>query len=515
MQNIAGDTPLIFDEYAKIAEFAENHKGLTYLEFDHYTKKQVNLFAIRENFDFAALETALDKISAALPAIKRIFAKPIIRLKDSDAVLSVESVRVINSKTVTHTAVHSELWENVKDGELKPRALMTLQNIDNYVIYENVVFARAVDATCAFLSKNIRLMREMLYACHDMKFNLLEKDDHMEYFLAIGKLHMAYMRDYDKYVVPASRCLSRLLFIESTIKARLGSQVYRKCCKKGGKITLKKTNIFRSHKDYNKIYKLMKWYSEQGIPKDRDDPLKSFIQSKPYTLYCSMITLFGAGHFGFEFDHRHKIDFETLKVSAQSGSWKLAIIKESEHNTEAIRITLLKDRPYSVLIVPTLDQGRAEEALALAKELFDANEYVIAGPECFGNGELYLSVFDIQSFRKIQQILLRAMIYSDEKRDVCPFCGEPLFSSHGLESAFECRSCRTLIKEKICQATKEKYFESSIKNHKNDQTISKDKQIAERQIVGSMHFRNITSLNEKGELVCPKCKKVHITRSNA
>ena len=95
-------------EYASILDFARTHNNLTYVEFDHYTKNEVNLFAIRENFDFDALEDAIDRISAALPAIKRIFAHPIIRLKDSDAILPVESVRVVNSKTVTHTAVHSE-----------------------------------------------------------------------------------------------------------------------------------------------------------------------------------------------------------------------------------------------------------------------------------------------------------------------------------------------------------------------------------------------------------------------
>ena len=496
------------DEYAKIADFAAAHNNITYAEFDHLAEKQVNLFAIRENFDFKTLEDDIDRISAALPAMKRIFAKPIIRLRDTDAILPVESVRVVNSKTVTHTASHSELWDDITRDGLKPRALLTLQNEDNYTIYENVVFAKAVDQALAFCAKNIAVMRDMLYACHDMKFNLLERDDHMEYFLAIGKLHMAYMRDYDKYVLPAQRCLSRLLFIESTLKARLGAQIYKKCRKKSGKISLKKTNIFRNHKDYKRIYLLMKWFLESGADGFSDDMQEIPMQNSAHFTYCSLISLFAAGHFGFDFPRTKKIDFQNLKITANGSPWKLAISAEDGENIRVLRFTLLKDKPYSVVLVPITSQKWADEALSMAKNQFDASEYVAASAEQDGAGGTHLSVFDIQSFRKIQQILLRAMVYADQKRDICPFCKGALEKDVENEGDFECPSCRTQIMSRTCPDTGEGYFATAIKNHKNDLTLSKDKVTSQRQIRSSMHFRNITDIDEHQNATCPRCGHV-------
>ena len=506
----AKNAQALCDEYAKIVDFATAHNNITYAEFDHLAEKQVNLFAIRENFDFAALEESIDRISAALPAIKRIFSKPIIRLRDTDAILPVESVRVINSKTVTHTASHSELWDDITRDGLKPRALLTIQNQDNYAIYENLVFARAIDMTLAFVSKNVAIMRDMLYACHDMKFNLLERDDHIEYFLAIGKLHMAYMRDYDKYVLPAQRCLSKLLFIESTIKARLGAQVYKKCRKKGGKISLKKTNIFKNHKDYKRIYQLMKWYME-AFAKDIDPQEESTpVQDGSHLTYCSLISLFAAGHFGFDFPRTKKIDFESLKVTASSKGWKLAISEESTDELSVLRFTVVKDVPYSVVLVPITDSRFADRALELAKERFEASEYVAASAEQNAQGITYLSVFDIQSFRKIQQIILRAMVYSDKKLDVCPFCRGELTKDPENEDIALCTSCRMQIREQTCPETGKKYFVTAIKNHKSDLVLSKDKVTSQRQLLSVMHFRNITPLDERQSAICPRCGRVHL-----
>lgn len=509
MSDSANTLPFLSDEYAKLVDFANVHNSLTYAEFDLLTKNQVNLFAIRENFDFEALEDTLERISSALPAMKRILSKPIIRLKDTDAILPVESVRVVNSKTVTHTAGHSELWDDITSDGLRPRALLTLQNKDDYTIYENVVLARVIDQTLMLVSKNIRMMRDMLYACHDMKFNLLERDNHIEYFLAIGKLHMAYVRDYDKYVLPAQRCLSKLLFIDSTLRARLGAPVYKKCRKKGGKITLKKTNIFRNHKDYRRIYLLMKWYQESGVQDGRETNVEIPLQNDAYTLFCSMISIFAAGHFGFEFPRTKKIDFHDLRVSAIGDKWKLAISTERSGALTAIRFTLVKDAPYSVILVPITKTDDLRDATELAKAKFEASEYVLATCEqCDGEGA-YLSVFDIQSFRKIQQILLRAMVYSDKKRDICPFCKAELTADPENEGAFECRSCRTLISERTCSDTGEKYFVTAIKNHKSETLFSKDKFTANRQLLSAMHFRNITAIDHKMEIVCPRCKRVH------
>ena len=76
-------------EYAAMTAFAKAHKGITYERFDSHLVRDLNLFAIKEDLDFEKLEETLDRMIKELPTLKRILAKPIIRLTDSDEVLPV------------------------------------------------------------------------------------------------------------------------------------------------------------------------------------------------------------------------------------------------------------------------------------------------------------------------------------------------------------------------------------------------------------------------------------------
>ena len=70
------------DDYVALGQFVKDSPSLTYAQLDAALVRQVNLFALRENFDFQGLEAALDEIIKALPSIKRIFAHPITHLRD-------------------------------------------------------------------------------------------------------------------------------------------------------------------------------------------------------------------------------------------------------------------------------------------------------------------------------------------------------------------------------------------------------------------------------------------------
>ena len=70
-------------EYAPLLHFARDNNNIVYSKLDAYTTSSMNLFALKEDFDFDALNETLDKIIAALPAMKRIFARPITRLEDT------------------------------------------------------------------------------------------------------------------------------------------------------------------------------------------------------------------------------------------------------------------------------------------------------------------------------------------------------------------------------------------------------------------------------------------------
>lgn len=445
-----------------------------YSDFDAATQTGLNLFALREDLDFAALDEILVRITSALPSLKRIFSAPIIRLRDSGEILPAEAVRVVNSKTLAHISVHSELWSNIKDDNLIPRKLMTIRYEDDYALYENIIFARTVDTILRFTSRNLTYLRDMLYANREMRFNLLERENHPSYFLALGKLHTGYLRDYDKYLLPIEHCYERLSAIEHALVPRLSMPVYKKCRKKSTKLALKKTNIFRSHKDYRRLYSLAKYFSDIGL--ESFSATEEMIGGEEYFTFCSMLCVFAAGHFNFKFDKNLTIDFKNINTYAAFGDWRLNIRAEDG----GIMLTVIKDSAYKILLCP-MDAAPTAEA----------DEVIRVTPS--GEESLRLSIYDIDSFRRIQQMLLRAMIYADEAHSVCPFCGKDMAET---EKGHECGACRTIIERAECPEAGREYFRTDIKHFR------KPNRIADRRALeGLYYYRNITEIGEDGELI--------------
>jgi ribosomal protein S27AE len=127
-----------------------------------------------------------------------------------------------------------------------------------------------------------------------------------------------------------------------------------------------------------------------------------------------------------------------------------------------------------------------------------------------------LSLFDIESFRRIQQILLRGMIYSDHQRDICPFCGDSLryVEPEGDAPRYECGKCRTDLFSGICPTAGLPYSYTRIRNHKatapSDHRTLQDPLLYQRYLEAQMHFRNITPIGEDGKIICPRCGKSHV-----
>lgn len=474
---MAGSTFEHLEGYRKLLEYATS--PVTYGDFDEASQADLSLFALREDFDFDALEAILDKILHALPSLKRIFAAPIIRLRDSGEILPAEAVRVVNSKTLAHISVHSELWSNVKDGNLIPRKLMSIRYEDDYALYENIIFARTVDVILRFTAQNLAVLRDMLYANREMRFNLLERENHPSYFLALGKLHTGYLRDYDKYLLPIERCYEKLTAVEHAIVPRLSMPVYKKCRKRVTKLTLKRTNIFRSQKDYRKLYALAKFLSEIGIDTS-DISEESHVSREEYSAFCSMLCAFAAGHFNFKFDKNRTIDFTNIDLDGSFAAWRLNIKAAGE----GLLLSVKKEREYKILLLLMTEKAEVQ-----------ADESVIVTPS--GVDSLRLSLYDIDSFRRVQQILLRAMIYADKAHEICPFCGKELAKT---DTGYECGACRTVIIKNTCPETGRDYYSTAIKHFKKHKEKSGE---------GLYHYRNITPLTEDGAFACPVCGKEH------
>ncbi len=493
-----------------IHDFTKKHQNVSYIEFDYYVVHDMILFSIEPDFDFKKLDQTIQNIKKSTPAVKRIFKKPIIFLKDTQDVLPVENARIINQNTLLHLANHAQNISNITKKGIKPRKLLTRIYEDEYGLYENVIFCNYVDEIISLVRKNRRILNSVFYASNVMKFNLLEKGNHIHYFLALGKLHTGYIRDFNQYYNLSKEMLNELSQINKAITPRLYRPVYRKNKKRNRKLALKKTNIFLKQKDYRMVYKTYKYLLSNQSKEERSEDIDLDSLKREYLMYVRILAIFAVGHFNFLAEPEVKMNLSMLNITFAFKDWTLNI---SNNDLEELILDFHKDQTYRILITSNVfDNGELDEY----KNKLNVNEVVLVNhfdEELAEKNEVYISMQDIDSFRRIQQIILRGMIYSDTKRDVCPFCGGKLIknSYHGYN---QCNDCMIQIKENLCPETNKSYFYTdntfpSKHSFTNGYFDDDDDWFHRKQIESSMFFRNITKINENCEIICPHCDKIH------
>jgi len=225
-----------------------------------------------------------------------------------------------------------------------------------------------------------------------------------------------------------------------------------------------------------------------------------------------MLTIFAVGHFNFEIDPDFKINLSSLDITFNYKNWRLDIFN---NNKKEILLYFKKDKTYRIMITSSIYDVKT---LKSYKKDYQLDEVVVVDQfdeDYLERKDVYISMEDIDSFRRIQQIVLRGMVYSDTKRDVCPFCGGKLHKDqyHGF---YQCNDCMTQIKESVCKETKKHFFytdNTHLKKHAVNKSDFKgdDYWYYEKQIESLMYFRNITKINQNSEIVCPFCNVTHET----
>lgn len=500
--------------YAALEPFAQKYNKLSYMQLDYAVVHEIPLFTLEPNFSFQALEDRLDVILSALPAIKRIFAQPFIHLKEQDIILPTEAVRIVNNNTIQHISSHSELWTDVTRAEIKPRKLLTRTYEDNYGIYENLVFCDVIDDIMAYVRSNLRFIKELIYTNQTIEINLLERVNHLNYFLALGKLHTGYSRNFDSYYGVSVRCLNKLQFISNTIVPRLKRPVYKNNKIRSSKTKLRKTNILSMHKEYHQIYRLAKMFGNNDVTNKKTlTPVDVDKLQKNYFYFVELLCVFAAGHFNFECDENSPLDFSRLTASFTFKNWQLNIKKVKLSKCYALTIDVCKDVKYKAALIPSVQEDNTE-LLELVKAELPADEYVICSPyEDAEEKHATIDISNIESFRRLQQIILRAMVYSDTVRDECPFCSNKLRFNEEKSTpnrpVYECYSCRTEIGDDYCPDTKKNYPYTKIANFKRSFVSFDDDWLSKRKREAQMYFRNITDVDDDIDIVCPHCGKVH------
>lgn len=497
-----------------IQDFVKKHHMMSYIEFDYYVVHDMTLFSIEPDFDFDQLKKTIEQIRKSTSAVKRIFSKPIIVLKDSDDVLPVENARIINQNTLLHLANHGQYVSNLTSKGVKPRKLLTRIYEDDYSIYENIIFCNYIDEVLSIIKKNRRILNNLLYASNIMRFNLLEKVNHVNYFLALGKLHTGYIRDFSQYFNMSNEMLRELSLISQAINPRLNKPIYQRNLTRNKNLPLKKTNIFLMQKDYRQVYKTYKFLLGNHVKTNRDlESIDLENMAKNYLMYVQLLTIFAAGHFNFETDPQLKIDMNSLDISFVYKGWKLDIFS---NNKKEVILDFTKDKTFKMMIT---DAPLDYKTFIAYKKNYGIHEVIVVNQfeeDYLGRNDLYINMEDIDSFRRIQQIILKGMIYSDTKRDVCPFCGGKLIKD-SLRGYYQCHDCLTQIKEDTCKETNKSFYYTDIlhlKKHVLSKTSFKHDEYwyYEKQMESLMYFRNITKIDKEANIICPYCHKVHETK---
>ena len=508
-------------EYAAFAEFAEKNPGLDYYRLDWCCVHELNLFALRENVDFDAIGQMTDRLTEALPAIRRILAHPTMYLKVTEDILPVESVQVINNRTVDHAAVHSELWDNVtEDDRLIPRRLLTLRNQDDYAIYENVALTWLLTRIISYLRRHITLCRDLLYADRVLDMNVLERSNHLYHYLALGKIHTGYIRGFERYRDVTERCLGRLMYLYNTLVSRMGCPLVTACRPYIGRFSLHRSNLFRMHRDYHAVYDLCRHFSD--LPADDLCPTDDPADREGYRVFCGALTLFAAGHFNFTADRETRFSLNAPDVRFTFGKWSLAVstVRAGDADT-GLLLSFDKDVGYRILLIPAFAADtETDDPAAALRRACPADEYVILTEEPGGDA-CRVSLSDIESFRRLQQHILRGMIKADRTYDTCPFCGHPMSAGTepypaGIVMSRVCPSCRTVITERECPETGARFMATEIDGPgrkspaQTEDTVRKSAWVYERVAEGSMHYRNVTPVTAACDVICPHCGKVHV-----
>ena len=503
----APDTPKSADLYEKLEKYTQTHTSITYAEFEDQVLRDVCLFNVPNDAYMNEVEKTLDMMIAALPAVKRILARPIVRLKDQHEIVPIEAVKVIDNRSLTHIASRSEMWDDITDGGIKPRKLMTLEHVETYAIYENIAFACAIDSMLAYIKKTFVRLKDVAYGCRDIHINLLDRTHHNLYFLAIGKLYLEYVNPRSEQE-NWSRCVEKMMFIDKSLRQKLKSPVYRYCKQRSYNLKLKKTNIFRSHKDYSEVFKLLKAF-ELDNETVRVDSSDMQMSESGYRIFCKLLTVFSIGHFNYVFPEEGRIEISDFAVDCQSGDWSLSVREVNEFGISALIFTTRKNIEYTTCMIFS-DEEISSTYFDSFKMEHPADEYMTCSPNIHGNRRcVYLSIYDIDSFRRIQQILLRGMIWSDTERKKCAFCLGDMVEEKGVH---RCYFCGAEIRREECPETEKIYYVSDIlksRMHEDAKKSMERKFLHDRIEEAQLHFRNVTHITADRRPICPYCDKPH------
>ncbi len=242
----------------------------------------------------------MKKIAETIPMIMDICSHPKQSLRTEEAVLDVNLVKRINSRTLDHLASHSEHWKARTLNGLIPNRLRADIFEDEINIYENLFFRMAVD--------------DILKYVHCQTVSLektIQQNDNAIDWNAYGKALYDYKRmrifeqllpDYDvEETKDKNQKFKKLLGewrkLEKNFSTVEASQFYRSIDKKKHiSRNIQLTNILKKDSRYHALYRL--WCEiQRQIVQERQkavssDDFGAVDLSKCYSMYAAVLLLY-------------------------------------------------------------------------------------------------------------------------------------------------------------------------------------------------------------------------------
>lgn len=520
------------EQYGSIAEFLSKNKDMSYLQFDSKTCEDMVLFSFFPKFDFARLDTVLECITRTMPFIMNIFVRPVIHLKSEEFIMPLYAVKKIDRNTVRHIMAHPEHWKSIDNGKIKPLRLLTKVYEDDYTIYENKVFCCTVDQVVSLLRKYKNIFTDIIYNKISFDLSVMDKSNHLYHYLALGKLYVGYAKSDEQFTEKCEEYANKFDRIIGRITAHQNRPVYKKNRKSKLGRTVTKTNILAMHKDYRHIFTLKKTLDRSDYPADIDElEVSSAPLKKNYENFCNMLTVFSIGHFRFKTGEGPIYEDKEFKGALfEFEKWSVELSPVKIHCLDMGATVLSVSSgvmKHVTLLIPFMsDPGKECPGFIdcllwdIACE-YEADNYIffiaeksLRIPTYFSDtaisyGILPISINDINSFKRIQRLLLDAMIKVSANHDVCPFCGGT-FELNGKK--LYCKKCKTELGSCVC-ANCEKVFYYTTVNYPalKEKIVSPDDYTADnywkycQDKDAQLNYRNITDLTSDGLPVCPHC----------
>ena len=245
-------------------------------------------------------QSLLKKISETVPMVMDICSHPKQSLRSEEAILDVNLVKRINSRTMDHLASHSEHWKARTLNGLIPNRLRADIFEDDINIYENLFFRMAIDDILKYVHRQAVSIEKTI-----------EQNDNAIDWNAYGEALYDYKRmrifdqllpNYDVSERQTENRVLRDLFLQwekleknfSTVEA---SQFYRSIDKKKhiGR-NIKPTNILKKDSRYNALYRL--WCEiQRKLVQEQQESINLYGEndvklSDCYSMYTAVLLLF-------------------------------------------------------------------------------------------------------------------------------------------------------------------------------------------------------------------------------